>query len=59
MARRHGVRVAICTDAHEATQFNFMRWGVATARRGWMGVDDVINAQPLDVLRTWLKRARA
>ena len=59
MARRHGVRVAICTDAHEATQFNFMRWGVATARRGWMSAADVLNAQPLDVLRTWLKRSRA
>lgn len=59
MARRRGVRVAISTDAHEAMQLNFMPWGVATARRGWMGPDDVLNAQPLDVLRTWLKRARA
>jgi len=59
MARRHGIRVAISTDAHEATQFNFMRWGVATARRGWMTPGDVLNAQPLEVLRTWLKHARA
>jgi DNA polymerase (family 10) len=58
MARKAGVRIAIDTDAHEATHMNFMRWGVATARRGWMSAGDVLNTQPLDVVRTWLKRAR-
>jgi DNA polymerase (family 10) len=58
MARRAGVRVVINTDAHEASQMNFMRWGVATARRGWIAPDDVLNAQPLEVMRSWLKRAR-
>jgi DNA polymerase (family 10) len=58
MARKAGVRVAINTDAHEASQMNFMRWGVATARRGWIAPGDVLNAQPLEVMRSWLKRAR-
>jgi len=58
MARAAGVRISIDTDSHEATQMSFMRWGVATARRGWIGPDDVLNCQPLEVLRTWLKRAR-
>lgn len=58
MARRHGVRVCIATDAHEAMQMNFMRWGVATARRGWMSAADVINAQPLEDMLGSLKRSR-
>jgi DNA polymerase (family 10) len=59
MARKAGVRIVINTDAHEATQFNHIRWGVATARRGWIGATEVLNAQSLDVMRSWLKRNRA
>jgi DNA polymerase (family 10) len=58
MARKRGVRVAIDTDAHEAGQFSHLRWGIATARRGWIAPGDVLNAQPLDVMRSWLKRNR-
>lgn len=59
MARNAGVSVCIDTDAHDVTHFNFLRWGVATARRGWIGSDDVINAQPLDAMLGRLKRNRA
>jgi DNA polymerase (family 10) len=59
MARKAGVRIAINTDAHEATQFSHLRWGVATASRGWLSAADVLNAQPLPVMRSWLKRNRA
>jgi hypothetical protein len=48
MARKLGVRIAIDTDAHEATQFSHMRWGVATARRGWLEPGDVLNADDLN-----------
>ena len=58
MARKLGVRIAINTDAHEARQFSHIRWGIATARRGWVSAAEVLNAQPLPVLRSWLKRAR-
>jgi DNA polymerase (family 10) len=58
MARKAGVRIAIDTDAHEAMQFGHIRWGIATARRGWIAPGEVLNAQPLDTLRTWLKRNR-
>ena len=59
MARKLGVRIAIDTDAHEARQFSHIRWGIATARRGWIGAGEVLNAQPLPVMRSWLKRSRA
>jgi DNA polymerase (family 10) len=58
MARDAGVKVAIDTDAHEAMQFSHIRWGIATARRGWVAPSDVLNAQPLGVMRSWLKRSR-
>jgi DNA polymerase (family X) len=58
MARRFGVRFALGTDAHRCEQMRFMAYGVATARRGWASSAEILNAQPLDVLLTWLKRAR-
>jgi len=58
MARAAGVKIAINTDSHEAVQMSHMRWGVATARRGWLEPADVLNAQPLPVLLSWLKRNR-
>ncbi|MBN1193490.1 MAG: DNA polymerase/3'-5' exonuclease PolX [Coriobacteriia bacterium] len=59
MARKAGVRIAIDTDAHEAMQFGQLRWGVATARRGWISAAEVLNAQPLSSMLSALKRNRA
>lgn len=59
MARKLGVRIAINTDAHEAMQFGHVRWGVATARRGWMSTADVVNTWPLEALLGVLKRNRS
>jgi len=58
MARKLGVQVVINTDAHEAGQFSHLRWGIATARRGWIGPSEVLNAQPLPELLSRLKRNR-
>ncbi len=53
-ARELGVMIAIGTDAHRAEHLSFMRFGVATARRGWVPPDLVVNArEPEEVLR-WL-----
>jgi DNA polymerase (family 10) len=51
-AKEMGVRIAISTDAHDAALMEMMRYGVATARRGWLESKDVINTRPLaDLLR--------
>ncbi|HEX6130866.1 MAG TPA: DNA polymerase/3'-5' exonuclease PolX, partial [Actinomycetota bacterium] len=39
-ARRHGVRFAIDTDSHAVGHLDVMRFGVATAQRGWLTSDD-------------------
>jgi DNA polymerase (family 10) len=57
-ARRHGVKFAVDTDSHSTVHLDFMRFGVATAGRGWLTKDDVINAWPLSKLRRFLKKGR-
>ncbi len=43
MAKEHGVKVAIGTDAHSAAGLDLMELGVAVARRGWLEKGDVLN----------------
>lgn len=57
-ARRHGVRFSVDTDSHATTHLDHMRYGVATAQRGWLTRDDVINAWPLSKLKTFLRKGR-
>ncbi len=58
-ARRHGVKFAVDTDSHASLHLPHMRFGVATAQRGWLTKDDVINAWPLAKLRRFLDKGRA
>lgn len=41
-----GVRLAINTDAHHSDHFDFMRYGVGAAQRGWATAAHVVNTQP-------------
>ena len=45
LARDHGATIAICTDAHATDQLALMRFGVLTARRGWLRKADVLNTR--------------
>jgi DNA polymerase (family 10) len=45
-AKELGVKLVIDTDAHHLDGFDLMRFGVATARRGWIGPADVLNTLP-------------
>ena len=45
-AKEMGIMIAISTDSHSATQLENMRYGVLTARRGWLEKKDVLNALP-------------
>ncbi len=49
MAKDYGVSVAISTDSHDAMQMrDVIRYGVATARRGWLEAKDVVNTKVLE-----------
>jgi len=48
-----GVKLIINTDAHDVAGLQLMRYGVATAQRGWATSSDILNCQPLDAIRAW------
>lgn len=50
-----GCLLAINTDAHHPDHFHFRRFGVMTARRGWVPAAAVLNTWPLDRLLEWLR----
>ncbi|MFI5004911.1 MAG: DNA polymerase/3'-5' exonuclease PolX [Solirubrobacterales bacterium] len=58
-AVRAGARIAIDSDAHRPETLANMRWGVLTARRGWLTKADVVNTRPWAQLAPLRKRARA
>lgn len=45
-AKAKGARFTISTDAHHPKHLFSMRYGVVTARRGWLGPGDVMNTLP-------------
>jgi DNA polymerase (family 10) len=55
-AKAKGAKFAISTDAHHPQHLAGMRYGVATARRGWLGPSDIVNTLPLDRFTEALKR---
>ncbi|MET8766920.1 DNA polymerase/3'-5' exonuclease PolX [Streptomyces sp. NPDC004658] len=55
-AREHGVRFAVNTDAHSVPHLGQLRYGVATAQRGWLTKEDVINTWTLTRLRRFLRK---
>ncbi len=42
-AKEKGVRISLGTDCHNRQQLDVMKYGVGTARRGWLEKKDVIN----------------
>ena len=55
LARDRGMKVVISTDAHHPDHFAFMRYGVMTARRGWMEKKSVLNTYPPEKLLAALR----
>jgi DNA polymerase (family 10) len=55
MAKERGVKLVISTDAHSTTHLKFMKYGVITARRGWIEKKDVVNTLPVEELLATLR----
>ena len=47
-AKAKGAKFVINTDAHHPKHFYNMRYGIVTARRGWLEAGDVMNTLPRD-----------
>lgn len=50
-----GVLLSIDTDAHSAGEFDVLRYGIMTARRGWVEAQNVINTWPIERFVNWMK----
>jgi DNA polymerase (family 10) len=57
-AARAGIPIVVNCDAHRTRGFDVLRYGVATARRGWLTAADVANTRPWAELASMRKRAR-
>jgi DNA polymerase (family 10) len=55
-AKEIGAKVAIGTDAHSLSQMDYMLYGVATARRGWLEPKDLLNCLSLPELVDFLRQ---
>jgi DNA polymerase (family 10) len=47
-ARAKGAKFTISTDAHHPKHLQSMKYGVVTARRGWLSPNDILNTLPAD-----------
>lgn len=54
-AKELGVKIAIGTDSHRAEDFDVMRYGVTTARRGWCEAADILNTYSLPGLMDYFR----
>jgi DNA polymerase (family 10) len=46
LAKEHGCRIVINTDAHSTEELDQMRHGITQLRRAWLTKEDLLNTQP-------------
>ena len=46
LAKQHGSKIVVDTDAHATDELDQMRWGITQLRRAWLTAADVLNTQP-------------
>jgi DNA polymerase (family 10) len=54
-AKEYGVNFSLGSDAHATGDLQQMQLGIATARRGWVTAEEIINTRRLEGLMGWLK----
>jgi DNA polymerase (family X) len=55
MAVQSNVKLVIDSDAHKPNDFEFLKFGIAQARRGWAKKSDILNTLPADKLLKKIK----
>ena len=58
MAVDAGVKLCINTDAHDGRGLYQIRFGIATAQRGWVKKSDVLNTQSWSKIQNWVTKKR-
>ncbi len=54
-AKEKGIKIVISTDAHMTDHLEWISFGIATARRGWIEPKDVVNTMTLAKLLNYLR----
>jgi len=57
-AVEEGVKLVINSDAHSVKQLWTTVIGIGLARRGWAKAEDILNTQPLETLREFVRTKR-
>ena len=55
-AKKYGLRFSIDSDAHRASHFQYMRYGIGVAERAWLTKSDVINTKDIESLMKEFKK---
>lgn len=50
--------ITINTDAHHIYHFDFMKYGVGTAQKGWVKKSQVINAKSREAFKKWIQSTK-
>jgi DNA polymerase (family 10) len=53
-----GALIAVNTDAHRTEHFDELRYGIMTARRGWLEAEHCVNTWAAGKLMRWLRSKR-
>jgi DNA polymerase (family 10) len=54
-ALSYGCKFCIDSDAHELEHMDLIKYGIATARRGWATKNDIINTWDVEKIKSWFK----
>ncbi|HMH13378.1 MAG TPA: DNA polymerase/3'-5' exonuclease PolX [Edaphobacter sp.] len=46
LAKEHGCKITVNTDAHSTDELDQIRYGITQLRRAWLTKEDLINTQP-------------
>ena len=46
LAKQHGCKIVVNTDAHSTEELDQMRYGITQLRRAWLTPADILNTQP-------------
>ena len=56
LAKRHGCKIVVNTDAHATEELDQMRYGITQLRRAWLTPADILNTEP--TAETFLQHLR-
>src|SRR5271168_4556331 len=46
LAKQHGCKIVVDTDAHATEELDQIRYGITQLRRAWLTPADILNTQP-------------